>query len=125
MTVFRKTCLFTYAKCKFTKDGGASGWPRDLLGVARGVGTINGGFRRSRIHIGATKIMENGRNMTHMALLALKLVQNECQRGCEFNGDPPDPPTPHEKFKMADFGPSGERPNNRIKHPVSNSRSTA
>ena len=95
------------------------------MGVAREVGTPNACFRRSRIHAGSMKIMENGRNMTHMALLGLKLGQNECQRGCEFNGHPPDPLKPHKKFKIADFGPTGERPKNRIKNPISNSRSTA
>ena len=60
-----------------------------------------------------------------MAVLGLKLGQNECQRGCEFNGHPPDSPKTSYKFKMADFGPAGERPKNRIKNPISNSRSTA
>ena len=49
------------------------------------------------------KIMENGPNMTHMALLGLKLGQNECQRDCEFNGHPLDRPKPHKKIKMADL----------------------
>ena len=67
----------------------------DLTGIAKVTRTVNGGFRRSRIHAGSMKIMENGWNMTHMALLGLKLGQNECQRGCEFNGHPPDTPKPH------------------------------
>ena len=61
------------------------------MGVAREVGMPNACFRRSRMHAGSMKIMENGRNMTHMALLELKLSQNECQRRCEFSGHPPDP----------------------------------
>ena len=97
----------------------------DLAGVAGEVRTVNGGFRRFRIDDGSMKIMENGWNITYMALLGLKLGQNECQRGCEFNGHPPDTLKPHIRFKMADFGPTGERPKNRIKNPVSNSRSTA
>ena len=79
-----------------------------LSGVVREARTVNGGFRRSRRGAGSMKIMENGPNMTHMALLGLELGQNECQRGCEFNGHPPDPLKPHRKFKMADFGPTGE-----------------
>ena len=51
-----------------------------------------------------------------MALLGLKLGQNECQRGCEFNGHPPDPLKQNKKFKMADFGPTGERPKKCIKN---------
>ena len=77
------------------------------MGVAREVGTPNACFRRSRIHAGSMKIMENGRNRTHMALLGLKLGQNECQRGCEFNEHPPDPLKLNKKFKMADFGHPG------------------
>ena len=95
------------------------------MGVARGVGMPNACFRRSRMHAGSMKIMENGRNMTYMALLGLKLGQNECQRGCEFNGHPPDPLIPHKNIKINDFGPTRERPKNRIKNPISNSRSTA
>ena len=87
--------------------------------------TVNASFRRSRIHAGSMKIMENDRNMTHMALLGLKLGQNEWQRSCEFNAKPPESPKPHKKFKMADFGPTGERPTNHIKNSISNSQSTA
>ena len=53
------------------------------------------------------KIMENGSNMTHMALLGLKLGQNECQRGCEFNGHPPDPLKPHKNSKWPISGQPG------------------
>ena len=79
------------------------------MGVAREARTVNVGFGRSRIDTGSMKIMENGRNITRMALPGLKLGQNECQRGCEFNGHLPDLLKPHKKFKMADFGPAGER----------------
>ena len=82
---------------------------RDLTGVARKARTVNCCFRRTRIHAGFMRIMKNGRNMTHVAFLELKLGQNECQRRCEFHGHPPDPLKPHTKFKMADFGPTGER----------------
>ena len=76
--------------------------------------TVNEGFGRSLVDTGSMKIMKNGRNMTHMALLGLKLCQNECQRTAEFNGQPPDPHPhthieKHKEFKMADFGPAGER----------------
>ena len=125
MNVCRHTCHFTYATCKFLKDGCAWGWLRDLTGDSREARTVNARFRRSRIHAGSMKIIENGRNMTRMALLGLKLGQNECQRSCEFNAHPPESPKPHKKIKMADFGPAGERPKNRIKDPISNSRSTA
>ena len=49
--------------------------------------------------------------MTHMALLGLKLGQSECQRGCESNGHPPDPPKPiniqNDRFR-ADRGTAKE-----------------
>ena len=115
MTVFRNTCHFTYAKCKFLKDGCAWGWLRDLTDDSREARSVNASFRRSRIHAGSMKIIENGRNMTHMALLGLKLGQNECQRSCEFNAHPPESPKPHKKFKMTDFGPAGERPKKSCK----------
>ena len=73
------------------------------------------GFRRSGIHAGCMEIMENDRNRTHMALLGLKLGQNECQRGCEFNGHPSNSLKPLRKFKMIDFGLAGGRPTNHIK----------
>ena len=75
----------------------------------------NACFRRSRIDDGSLKIMENGWNMTRIALLRQKLDQCECQRGCDFNGHPPDPPKPHRKFTMSDFGPTGERQKKCIK----------
>ena len=55
MTLFRKTSHCIYAKCKFTKDGGAWGRFRDLTGDAREARTVNAGFRRYRIHVGAMK----------------------------------------------------------------------
>ena len=81
-------------------------------GVAGEARTVNAGFGRSRIHAGSMKIMENGQNMNYMALLGLKISQNECQRGCKSNGHLPDPPKPNRKFKIADFGPTGEWPKN-------------
>ena len=115
MRLFGQTCHFTYTKWKFSTDGTLSGWIRGLAGVAREARTALGGFKRFRIHAESMKIMENGRNMTHIALLGLKVGQNECQRGCEFNGHLPDPLKPHKKFKMTNFGPTGERPKNHIK----------
>ena len=94
MTVFRKNCHSTSAKCKLPKDACVRRWLRDLTGVAREVRTVNDGFRRSRLDDGSLKIIEDGGNMTHMADLGLKLGQTEFQRGSEFNGHPPDPLKP-------------------------------
>ena len=68
---------------------------------------MNDGFRKFRIDAGSMKIIENGPNVTHMALLGLKICQNECQRGCEFNGHPPDTIKPHEKSKWLISGQPG------------------
>ena len=125
MAVFRKTHHFTEAKCKFPKDGWIDDGSWGLAGVAREARTVNAGFGRSRINAGSMKMMENGRNMNHMALLGLKLGQNECQRRREFDGNPPASPKPNKRFKMADFGSVGERQKNRIKNHISNSRSSA
>ena len=91
---FQKSTSFYVRKMQVSER-----WLRDLMGDSREAGTVSAGFGRSRRDAGSMKIMKNCWNRTHMVLLGLKLGQNECQRGCEFNGHPPDPLNPHEKLK--------------------------
>ena len=60
------------------------------MGVDKEARTVNAGFGRSRIDARSMQFMENGWNMTHMKLLGLQLVQNECQRRRQSDGNLPE-----------------------------------
>ena len=77
------------------------GWLRDVTTIARHASTVDGGLRRSWIHAGCMKIMGKSWNITGIALLRLKLGQNQWQCGCVFNGHPPVPLHPNKSLPNA------------------------